>query len=70
MNCLLFFKKYLDLAEQLSYCVHIILLDRPLHALPFRGIIYLENTLQASSMVRRRNAQTGGFIILRGVYAL
>ena len=70
MNCSLFFKKYLDLHEQLSYCSRNILLDRLLQTLAFRGIINLENTLQASLTARCHDAQTGGFIFFGGEYAL
>lgn len=70
MNRFLHVKKYLDLDEQLSYCSLNVLLERFLHSLSFRGIINLENTLQASLTVRCRDAQTGGFFILGGGYAL
>ena len=63
-------KIFLDLTERFGYCSLNVLLDRFLQSLTFRGIIDLENTLQAYLTVRCHDAQTGGFIILRGGYAL
>ena len=70
MSCFLHLKKYLDLNEELSYFLRNAVVDACLHVLSTCCIINLENTLQASPMVRRRDAQTGGFIISGGCYAL
>jgi len=67
---LLLVKIFLDLSGRVGYCSLNVLLERFLQSRTFRGIINIENTLQASVTVRCRIAQTGGFIILRGRYAL
>lgn len=66
-------KIILALLTQIRYCARHILLDAFLLCLPstaFSGIFNIENTLQASLTVRCHDAQTGGFICLRGGYAL
>jgi len=66
-------KIYLDLFWQLRYCSQHILLSAFSICLPttaFSGILNIENTLQASLTVRCHDAQTGGFIFLRGGHAL
>lgn len=66
-------KENLDLCKRIRYCARHIVVMLFLAGLPtitFSGIINLENTLQASLTVRCHDAQTGGFIILGGEYAL
>ena len=63
-------KKNLDLYRQLVYLPLHMLLERILSVRSFCGIISFENTLQASPMVRRCDAQTGGFIFFGECYAL
>lgn len=63
----------LALFLQIRYCSRHILLSAFSIYLPFTafsGIFTIENTLQASLTVRCHDAQTGGFIFLRGGYAL
>jgi len=62
--------KCLDLTNKLGYILRDPNIGMWLHTLCGRCIINIENTLQASPIVRCRDAQTGGFIIFRGGYAL
>ena len=73
MNCSSTTKINLDLFSHIRYCSRHILLGAFSICLPstaFSGIFNIENTLQASLMVLCHDAQTGGFIFLRGGHAL